>query len=163
MDVRWYASSKGWIIRGLTSGGREIGVSSNFRSSFLLYLHIIRRSPTLVYLLVVAAGAASCHTQELAERFRRTFHAYVQRANTQETKIFLCVFNQSSCYHFAIILSRALPSNFSLFSLSLFFWWTCRKDTFFFKKQAYSFFFLNCLCCIFSRIFMLHASTVEDI
>lgn len=58
------------------------------------YLHIIRGAPALVYLLVVAAGAASCHTQELADCFRRAFHALVQRANTQETKIFLCVVNQ---------------------------------------------------------------------
>lgn len=106
------------------------------RHHFLVQLHIVRRSPTLVYLLVVAAGAASCHTQELAERFRRTFHAYVQRANTQETKIFLCVFNQSSCYHFAIILSRSPPSNFSPFSFSLFlsFLANLSKGYFFFKN-----------------------------
>lgn len=124
------ASSKGWIIiEGWPMEGEEF----SFRS---LYLHIVRRSPTLVYLLVVAAGAASCHTQELAERFRRTFHAYVQRANTQETKIFLCVFNQSSCYHFAIILSRSPPSNFSPFSFSLFlsFLANLSKGYFFFSK-----------------------------
>lgn len=123
------ASSKGWIIiEGWPMKGEEFSRS--------LYLHIVRRSPTLVYLLVVAAGAASCHTQELAERFRRTFHAYVQRANTQETKIFLCVFNQSSCYHFAIILSRSPPSNFSPFSFSLFlsFLANLSKGYFFFKN-----------------------------
>lgn len=123
------ASSKGWIIiEGWPMEGEEFSRS--------LYLHIVRRSPTLVYLLVVAAGAASCHTQELAERFRRTFHAYVQRANTQETKIFLCVFNQSSCYHFAIILSRSPPSNFSPFSFSLFlsFLANLSKGYFFFKN-----------------------------
>lgn len=108
----------GWcFVQGLNNY-RGLREGEEFSRS--LYLHIVRRSPTLVYLLVVAAGAASCHTQELAERFRRTFHAYVQRANTQETKIFLCVFNQSSCYHFAIILSRSPPSNFSHFSFSLF-------------------------------------------
>lgn len=80
--------------RGSSSGGWVAGNFREYEHLSLVYLHIIRRSPALVYLLVVAAGAASCHTQELAERFRCTFHAYVQRANSQETKIFLCVFNQ---------------------------------------------------------------------
>jgi len=33
-------------------------------------------------LLVVATRTASCHTQELTEGFRRTFHANVQWANS---------------------------------------------------------------------------------
>lgn len=52
------------------------------RHHLLLQLDIVRGSPGLVNFLVVAAGTASCHTQELAEGLRRTLHAYVQRANS---------------------------------------------------------------------------------
>lgn len=53
----------------------------------IIYLDVVSRAPSFVNFFVVGT---SCYTQELAECLRRTFHADVQGANSQETKIFLC-------------------------------------------------------------------------